>query len=355
MRLPRGGRLCYALFCDEEGEVDDVILAAYEDAGGEVDVIDVSCHGGQRVVERVLLGLSSAGAEAIFSEGMTAQPASGSIDVRQLAYTLARRAVTRRGLDLLLRQATLLPRELSRIAGIAEAGDTDQARHLLRGMISRSRGARLLYAGAEIAIVGPVNAGKSSLANRLAGRNAAIVTDLPGTTRDWVSIEMAIEGVPLRLIDTAGIRAPADELERMAIEHGQARVADADVYLLVFDSTTVASGPLSEWRKTLPAERTITIANKADLAPHHTEDGCEQAQQRLLHVSAKTGQGITDLTRLLMDVLGVDDSLDVQAVAVTPELCGRLEALAALSAGDLAASLRGLLTGGENPATSRLW
>src|SRR5207253_2694970 len=124
---------------------------------------------------------------------------------------------------------------------------------------------RFVKAGFDLAIVGRPNVGKSSVFNRLVGSDRAIVTDLPGTTRDALYESTSIGGIPVRLIDTAGIRETSDLVESLGITRSRTAIADADISLLVLD----ASEPLNEDDRQLlgdvPGVRRIVAVNKIDL------------------------------------------------------------------------------------------
>ena len=174
--------------------------------------------------------------------------------------------------------------------------------------------AELPYDGANAAILGPPNVGKSSLLNRLAGSERAIVDAAPGTTRDVIREDLSIAGMHVRLVDTAGIRAGTSGVERTGIERTREAAAQADVAILVGDARTGLSPEVrAEVEALIPAARLIPVLNKADLLngtpPAQVPDGA-------LLVSARTGAGVPELASALRDrAAGVDYTERGAAVA----------------------------------------
>ncbi len=176
----------------------------------------------------------------------------------------------------------------------------------LRSLLASFSHGRLLREGLQLAIVGRPNAGKSSLFNRLVERDRAIVTATPGTTRDVIAERVNIGGVPVELLDTAGIRDAVDEAERMGVEHSRRALADADAVLLVVDGSSANSALAGLDDGTLAAMegRPLLVAvNKADLAtqeemPLHLPAGAA------IRTSAVTGEGIAELRREILRIAG---------------------------------------------------
>jgi tRNA modification GTPase len=171
---------------------------------------------------------------------------------------------------------------------------------------------KYVHDGMTLAIVGRPNVGKSSLFNALLGTDRAIVTDIPGTTRDTVSESFALEGVPVRLVDTAGIRDSQDLVERLGIERTERAMADADITLVVLD----LGEPLSDADRGLlaRAERQgwrVVVGNKSDL-PRRLEPGVEE-----IAVSAQTGAGIAELKRLLVERIAPGGAAAPQSALIT--------------------------------------
>lgn len=186
-------------------------------------------------------------------------------------------------------ESTVAPEVAGRAARLANAADTLRA---------RLRPARVYTAGLRMALVGAPNVGKSSLMNRLADAEVAIVTDRPGTTRDLLRASVAIDGIPVELIDTAGLRESDDAVERIGIERARAAAAAADLILEIRDLTRPdARAQLPE----LPEIPVLCVWNKADLMPNATDgDG--------LLVSAVTGDGLPGLRAAIRNQAGIADA-----------------------------------------------
>ena len=259
-------RILYGFVVDPaSGErVDEALLLlmqAPRSFTGE-DVVEIHGHGGLICVQRVLELVLAAGARRA-QAGEFSQRAflNGRLDltraeaVAELVTARSRRAaqLAIAGLDggLQRRISGLRERLLDQLAelearvdfeedlppldGAAVAAELRAVRSALEELVAGAAQGQLLREGLRVAIVGRPNVGKSSLLNRLSRSERAIVTDLPGTTRDLVESELVLEGVPLTLLDTAGIRPTDDRIEQLGIERSRAALATADLVLLVFD------------------------------------------------------------------------------------------------------------------------
>ncbi|MDH5255059.1 MAG: tRNA uridine-5-carboxymethylaminomethyl(34) synthesis GTPase MnmE [Gammaproteobacteria bacterium] len=189
---------------------------------------------------------------------------------------------------------------------------TDELRHRLDAVAAEfdrieatARQGRLLRDGIHVVLAGRPNSGKSSLLNRLAGYEAAIVTDVPGTTRDLVREQLEIDGLPVHLVDTAGLRETSDVVEREGVQRTRGQLAVADLTLLVVDATDEA--PPAELLAEVPAGVPVVIVrNKIDLTGEAAgvDAAAEPAVARL---SARTGAGLDDLRRLIKSRVGFGD------------------------------------------------
>jgi tRNA modification GTPase len=315
-----GGTFLHGWIVDGQGKrIDEILVSVYRaphSYTGE-EGVDISCHGGTAVVRSILRVLGEAG----FREALRGEFTFRAFMNKKLDLTRAESvmevvcAKTDHARELAVhRLSGALEREISAVkallvqvlAGLEllldysedEAGvpdpdglpDSGLAREAFARIqaLARSYGVEKLYRdGAMLVIGGPPNAGKSSLFNRLIREERSIVTDIPGTTRDWVEAAIAIENIPLRLIDTAGLRDAADPLERLGVERSLSLIEEADLILYLIDG---ACGIRPEDRAFIRdhADRPLlTVWSKADCFPPPPE--CPVA------ASAETGIGIDRL------------------------------------------------------------
>jgi len=200
----------------------------------------------------------------------------------------------------------------------------------LADVLQRSRQGALLREGLNVVLVGGPNVGKSSLLNTLAGAEVAIVTPIPGTTRDRIEQKIQVGGIPLNVIDTAGLRTSQDPVERIGIERTLAEVAGAEVVLHVVDATARAEGAgeyaLSQVRARLRSGTPVlTVINKIDLV-----DAPARVDGDRAWLSAKTGAGIDGLRASLLRIAGWESEATGELVFLARER--HLEALRAAAA-----------------------
>ncbi|WP_193016692.1 tRNA uridine-5-carboxymethylaminomethyl(34) synthesis GTPase MnmE [Proteus sp. FME41] len=179
---------------------------------------------------------------------------------------------------------------------------------------AQARQGSLLREGMKVVIAGRPNAGKSSLLNALAGREAAIVTDIAGTTRDVLREHIHIDGMPLHIIDTAGLREASDEVERIGIERAWKEIEQADRVLFMVDSTTTdATTPEDIWPEfmaRLPNTLPVTvIRNKSDLTGENVEITA-QGHYPMIRLSARDGMGIELLRDHLKEAMGFNSNTE---------------------------------------------
>jgi tRNA modification GTPase len=333
----------------EDGErLDEAVItffAAPHSYTGE-DLLEIAAHGSPVVLDLLVRKALAAGARLARPGEFTERAfLAGRIDLTQAeavrdlidAQTLFQARVAAEQMDgALSRRVRPIKESLVALIALLEAGidfaedDIDVAPasiileriHSIRATLapvaaSYAQG-RILRSGLTLAIVGRPNAGKSSLFNRLAERERAIVTAAPGTTRDLVTDVIAIGGIPVELVDTAGLREAADEAESIGIAKTRAAMADADAVLLVLDAAAaLQEGVLrldaeeAGLLQTLAGRPTIPVLNKLDLLPDaDAAAGAALCAPFLgaappVATSALTGQGVDTLRARLLELLHV--------------------------------------------------
>lgn len=331
-REPRPRTAHFTRFLDaEERPLDEGILlyfAAPASFTGE-DVLELQGHGGpvvmQMLLERCLqlgarlaepgeftrraflngkLDLAQAESVADLIEASTAAAARSA--VRSLSGQFSEE-VHRIGdalVDLrMLVEATLdFPEEeidfLERARALPRLG---LIREAIENLLDRAHQGALLRSGLNVVLVGAPNVGKSSLLNQLAGEERAIVTDIAGTTRDALRETIQIEGIPLHIIDTAGLRDTEDAVERIGIERTWREIGRADVILHLVEA---GAGGDADIDARLPADvERVTVANKIDLVGAGP-GRLEEAGRVLLQVSARSGDGVELVRRELLRIAG---------------------------------------------------
>lgn len=181
-------------------------------------------------------------------------------------------------------------------------------------VMAKAQQGAIIREGMRVVIAGRPNAGKSSLLNALSGKDSAIVTDIEGTTRDVLSEQIHIDGMPLHIIDTAGLRESPDKVEQIGIERAWKEIEQADRVLLMIDSTKESGdNPKAFWPeffKKLPVNMGVTIVkNKADMSGISTGQTLEHGAPTI-NLSAKTGKGVELLTAHLKECMGYEGSTE---------------------------------------------
>lgn len=328
---PWTARLGYLL--DVRGDTVDQVVATYfaqPRSFTAEDVVEISCHGAPIVLRHCVEQALRAGARHAEPGEFTLRAyVNGRIDLPQAeaihdlitATTLHQARLAARQMEGALSRALApLKGQLLELIALLEAGidfaeddvSVAPAEELNRrlGLLKASLDSllrsfaygRLVHDGVTLALVGRPNVGKSSIFNALLKEERAIVTDIPGTTRDTVSESFVLEGVPVRLVDTAGVRRDGvDLVERLGIERSLQAMADADITLVVIDASSEAMADETELLEKAAEQGThLVVANKTDLPSMRTiPDGAIQ-------VSARTGEGIEELRSRLSRLIAPD-------------------------------------------------
>jgi tRNA modification GTPase len=343
----RSHRLSLGHIVDPEGEIIDEVLLAFMRAPHTYtreDVVEINCHSGYGVLRRILdLALAYGARLARPGEFTLRAFLSGRLDLTQAEAVLevisARtashvqvaaehlhgrlgqrlRQVRQELLDILARVEAALdfPEEAGELSPDPIRAALEVQANSLQSLADTYEAGRLLKEGLLVVIAGRPNVGKSSLLNRLLDMERAIVTEIPGTTRDLVEECITLGGVVVRFSDTAGLRPAQDRVEELGIARTRERLRQADLVLYLVDR----SAPLAledEMALTEMAERRgLVVINKIDLAPKLSEVGVSRfTSWPLTKISARTGEGIAALKDEIVDrVLG--GGLKVQGQMIT--------------------------------------
>lgn len=331
-----------AQLLDGNGAVVDHPVVSFFPAGRSYtaeDVVEISCHGSPVVLRLCVERLVSAGARLAQPGEFTLRGyMNGRIDLAQAeavhdlvdATTLYQARVAAQQMEgSVSRRIQPVKEQLVELISLLEAGidfaeddisvasPEEIGRRLglietpVRSMIASFESGKLVYQGFTLAIAGRPNVGKSSLFNRLLEQERAIVTDIPGTTRDTVSELTTMEGIPVRLVDTAGIRDSSDLVESLGIERSYQAMADADLTILVLDVSQELTHEDRLLLDKLADRRPILAGNKSDLP--RMLSGVDE----LLEVSATSGAGIAELKAALLQRLAPGGLADPESGSIT--------------------------------------
>ena len=335
-RLPAPRRATLSVVRDLQGAPIDQGIALYYPAPHSYtgqDVLEFQGHGGIAVMQAVLAVFMDAGARlaepgeytrrAFLNDRLDLAQAEAVADLIDASSQEAARSALRslsgefsRGIEAVVEALVELRALAEALLDFPEeevdAMHRDDARQRLEriraalvDILAKSRRGSLLREGIHVVIAGRPNVGKSSLLNRLAGAERAIVTAIPGTTRDLVREDIAIDGVPLHVVDTAGLRETADEVERVGVERAWQELSRADVVIAMFEANA-GIGPedqaiLTRFASALPAGAArIQVFNKIDLCAQPALVGDAAA----IRISAKTGAGVDHLRHALLAAAG---------------------------------------------------
>ena len=346
-KIPDPRVATFSNFKDENGNVIDSGLVLYfpnpHSFTGE-DVIELQGHGGSVVMQMLLARCVDLGAR-LAAPGEFTQRAflNGKLDLAQAeavadlinaSTSAAARSAVRSLQGEFSRTIAVLVDELINLRMLVEAtldfpdeeidflqaanafARVEKLQQQLSAVFQKARQGKLLQAGVQVVLIGQPNVGKSSLLNRLAGDDLAIVTPVAGTTRDVLRSNIQLGGIPLHIIDTAGLRHTEDEVEKIGIERTWKEIAKADIALVLVDARAGLTPDDEAICAQLPDDlQVIFVRNKADLflegetLPNPlSQFGTEKT---VITVSAKTGWGLAELEAELLRRVGWQDSEDV--------------------------------------------
>jgi tRNA modification GTPase len=333
-----------ASLIDEGGALVDQVVVTWFAAPRSYtaeDVVEISCHGSPVVLRHCVDRALAAGARLAepgeftlraFVNGRISLPEAEAVHDLITATTLHQAKVAAQQLGGSVSRAIApLKAQLLELIALLEAGidfaedDVDVASppeilarlrpiRIGAARLADSYGyGKLVHDGLTLAIVGRPNVGKSSLFNRLLEQDRAIVTDIPGTTRDTVSERAAIGGIPVKLVDTAGVRDATDTVEKLGVERSYQAMADAGLTIVVADASQPLTGEDTALIEKARAQGlTIAVANKCDLGAAAEFGGGE-----FIRVSALTGEGIDTLRRAILATLSPQGSISPESGLIT--------------------------------------
>ena len=327
----------YSRFCDGTEVIDDIVITPWKGPAsytGE-DMVEICCHGNMLIVQQIIRILCRDGARqagpgeftqrAFLNGKMDLTQAEAVMDLIQARSERALRAALalqsgRLG-QIMLEERENLLQLLSHLEAYIDFPDEDISpdvshdfvkkinltRQRLEHLLVSAREGRLLRSGLSVVIAGAPNAGKSTLLNALLDRDRAIVSSVPGTTRDTIEEVILLEGISIRLIDSAGLRQNPGEIEKLGIERTFKALDQADLILLLLDGSAPADLPdTSGFPTSTPV---ITCLTKSDLPVKNPASG--------LSLSVHTGSGLAELKAEMIRTLGLNtESAGLDHVAI---------------------------------------
>lgn len=360
------GRVVYGQVIDNGNVIDEALLLTFRAPHSYTaqDVLEFQTHGGPAVLREVLELCVKHGARLAQPGEFTLRAyLNGRLDLVQAESVLqlvnaqsdsARRNATLGLSKALTEQLNLIQSDITRVYGNIQAmfdypdegvPDAEFSEPLQRAvkrideLLATAKAGQIAQKGAKLALIGKPNAGKSSLLNALLGYQRSIVSEIPGTTRDYLEAPLSIEGIPITAIDTAGLRNTQDVIEAAGVKVARDIAANADLTLYLIDSHETLDTHDIEVLESLDKERLLVVSSKSDL--EHVWNP-EQLSQTVYAVSAITGEGLPELKatikeKLLGDVsssqLWITSERHAQALQKTKDFLLR----AATTSDDLAA------------------
>lgn len=324
----------YGYIIDENNNhIDEVIVSFMKGPRSFTaeDTIEINCHGGVVATNKVLEQVIKQGVRiaepgeftkrAFLNGRIDLSQAEAVIDIINAKTDLSMKSALMQSEGLISKEIRgLREKLLSTIAHIEATvdypeddleevtsemaiRDLDIIKKEIKGFIETAEEGKILREGLSTVIVGKPNVGKSSLLNALTKENRAIVTDIPGTTRDVIEEYINISGIPIKIIDTAGIRETDDVVEKIGVERSRAKINDADLIILILDSSNELTEEDKEIINHISNKKYMILLNKSDLNSKITQKDLENINcTNIYSISAKTGEGIDEVRTAIKDM-----------------------------------------------------
>jgi len=302
------GEILLGTIADGNETIDQVTIGCEQ-----ANSFAINCHGNPLIVADIMRLLQRCGATLLTPEQLLTKIISAQKSVNTIAVEakLAQlKAKTIEGTKIVTNQIdTGLSKKAAEWLQNIDAIFLNQISAEAKRILENSRTAKLIIAGCTAPLIGPPNSGKSTLLNHLAGRQKAIVTDIKGTTRDWVEAVCRIESLSLRLIDTAGLDeklpAPKDTVEEAAQKKSIQILEQADLVLLILDNSQPNEELNEQIIDRITNKRIITVLNKCDLPAKFDTGVLTGILSNTVQISAKEGTGIENLLEKIRQICGV--------------------------------------------------
>jgi tRNA modification GTPase len=287
---------------DENNPVDEVVIGCEGP-----DYFAVHCHGNPLIVADIMKLLQKHGVEPVTAERILTEVSgeSNSIAIEAKIAVAFAKKIQAAGIIIYQRSKGLSPTVMDWLNN----SDTKQIKKQAEDILALSAAVKPLLFGAKIVLIGPPNSGKSTLLNCLAGKQKAIVTELEGTTRDWVNAECILGRICAEVIDTAGIDehlfSDSEAVEKTAQQNAKELLAAADLIFLVLDASIEAQETLDFFDEILVGKKTMTVLNKTDLPVRFDASELPQNLKEAASISAKFSKGCDGLIDKIEQMLGV--------------------------------------------------
>ena len=334
----------YGKIVENDQILDDVIALVFTAPNsytGE-DVVEVSCHGGLYITQKVLRAILNSGAAPAEPGEFTKRAfLNGKIDLTQAEFIMdlisangeqAAKAAALGKEGVIYKRITNVKNELINLAAHLSAwadypeDDVPQiseesiketlqnSMNELEKLLQNYDAGVILKEGLNTVIVGRPNVGKSTLMNLLSGCEKSIVTDIAGTTRDVVEETIMLGDVMLRLADTAGIRNTEDKVEKIGVDKAKEKIKTSKLVLAVFDGTSELLEDDLKILNSLNPNNSIAVINKADLGLNMNLEPIKEKVTAIVELSAKSGEGLENLSRIIYDLVGFSKLEDGEGI-----------------------------------------